>query len=116
VPRQIVLPLDGTPLAEQIIRHAVNWANGGRRVHPAPCRRSDNAECLSPRWSKPDADDAQVLDEIQRCRRPSARRPRRTWRGVAAGREQSLRVQTRVAVDEQPAQGDPQGGCGVGAD
>lgn len=106
MPRQIVLPLDGTPLAEQIIPHAVEL---GKLV---------DAEFTLLRVVAPITPNAyhldgasltqmtqQVLDEIQRMQAALRKEAQTYLDGVAARlREQSLRVRTRVAVDEQPAQ------------
>jgi nucleotide-binding universal stress UspA family protein len=105
VPRHIVLPLDGTPLAEQILPHAAEVGKAAdadftllRVVGPiTPNVYHVEGAGLAQMTE-------QMLDQIQRMQ-TSLREEAQTYlEGVAARlRGQSLRVRTQVVVDEQPA-------------
>jgi nucleotide-binding universal stress UspA family protein len=106
VPKHIVLPLDGTPLAEQILPHAGELA------------RLVDAEVTLLRVVRPVTPNAyhhvgaslaemteQMLNQIRRMQ-AALRQDAQTYLEAIAARlhAQSLRVRTRVAVAEQPAQ------------
>jgi nucleotide-binding universal stress UspA family protein len=107
VPKHIVLPLDGTPLAEQILPHAVELG----KLADAEFTLLRVVGLLTPNAYHLDGASLaemaqQMLDQIQRLQAARREEAQTYLEGIAARlREQALRVRTRVAVDEQPAQG-----------
>lgn len=117
MPKHVLLPLDGTPLAEQIVPHAIELGKLVdadftllRVINPI----TPNAYHLEGAGLAQMAQ--QMLDQIERMQAALRKEAIAYLDGVAGRmREQSLKVQTRVAVDEQPANAILKTAAGLGA-
>jgi nucleotide-binding universal stress UspA family protein len=105
VPRHILLPLDGTPTAEQIIPAALAV---GKLVDADYTLVRVIGPVMPTSYYMEGSGLAQMaetmLDEIEQMQSQLRQEAQTYLEGVSARlREQSLRVQTRVVVDAQPA-------------